>query len=343
VVRTIAALLMVLVAAGSASADTVLTRKAQSVRHVKIVEFDRARLTVMDSQSGQRSQIDFADVYLVRVDGRAELNEAEKLLSLKKYDEAVAAYREALGFAGGGWEGAWVRVRLVNLLARGGKLDEAAELIVRLAEDIPEWLIQVLPTRGEIPSDEKAMGAATATLVAARNKAGSAETRQALSRVLERLGINQPNLADRKKVVREVTESELLNFRRPGAWLDQWAAEQLEAGKADQLLATTETLFAAAVRADLPGILHWRGRGLSAAGRFDGAALELLRVAVEFPQSPYAAGSLFYAAEALDQGSRQVFAKAVREELVRRFGDSTEAAVAEMVDGARRTSGNNEK
>lgn len=322
---------LAMVAATASRGDTVLTRQAKSIRDVTVVGFNQARLEVVDKGTGQRQTIDFDQIASIRVDGKSVLNRAETFLTLKKRREAIDAYRVALTKSPGAWEHTWIQVRLFRLLAQTGQIESAADVYVDLAERVGEWVMQVAPARNEIPAERAALQKAAATLVEARKVSGSTPSRQALTKFLERLGYDQPTWQPADPNVVEMTEADLIRLHRPGTWLDTWAEKQAKARQYDRIAKMTDTLFTHAVRADMPVILYWRGRAHLALKQYDPAALELLRVAIEFPTSPYAPYGLYHAADAMSKANRALYAKTAREELIARYANSRDVVVSQLV------------
>jgi len=320
---------------GRAFADTVYTRLARSHRNVKIIAFKQARLIVLDNKTGERQTFDFERIAAIRVDGRATLNRAERFLMVKEYAKAIDAYQVALTKTSGAWEKIWIKVRLLRLLAARKQIERAAEIYVALANEIPRWVIQVAPMKREISAEPDQLRKAATRLVQARKQSTTTVSREALTRFLERLGYDQPLPEAEQRPKGEISEEELLSFRRPGVWLDTWAEKKLKAREFDLLVKITDQLFDDAVRADLPGIIYWQGRVLSATRKYDAAALRLLRVGIEFPRSKYAPYALHHAAEALARKGRVVYAQKVRRELLERYGASHDLMVLQLIDEAR--------
>jgi tetratricopeptide (TPR) repeat protein len=331
----IASLVAMSVLTLDADADTVLTRKAESFRSLKIIGFKQARLETADQQSGQSRLFDFGDVAMIRVDGATELNAAEKYVMLRQNDKAVQAYRQALQACRGGWQEIWMKARLLSLYASSGQVETLATTYGQLAAIIPEWVIQIAPQSTDIAGDGEAKKRAAAHLMELRNLSTSARERDAMNRFLQRLGY-ELSPADRdKSPARDVSESEVLSMRRPGAWLDAWAEKKLQSGQAKQVGQTADRLFASAVRADLPAILYWQGRSSLEQEKFDAAAIQCLRVVIEFPGSRYAPFALYYAASSLDRSGRDREANALWREFVEQFGNNQELLISQRVDMAR--------
>lgn len=317
-----------------ASADTILTRRAESIRSVKIIGFNQARLEAVFADTGRRQAFEFDRIAVIRVDGKAALNRAEKLVRLKQPNQAIDAYQVALTKASATWEKTWINVRLFRLLARKGQLERAAAIYIDLARQIGDWAVHIVPAAEDLVGDSGRKRAAAAKLLEARNVSTSGKTREALNRLLERLGYGQPPSGTHLPV-HEITEQERIRFSRPGPSLDGWAERQLQAGRTDVIAQKTDRLYDTAVRADLPAILYWQGRVLLAKRQHDAAALKCLRVAIEFPKSRYAPYALFYAAEALTKGTRQDYATNVRRELIAKHDNSPDLIIAQRVDEAK--------
>lgn len=329
---------VIVAVAGDAVADTVHTRQAKSYRQIRIVGFARGRIEAVEKKSGKRSFFEFDKIALIRVDKKPLLNQAEKLLALKQYAKAIDAYGIALEKASSRWEKTWIKVRLMRLLAAGNQLDRAIEIYIDLSRTIPGWVLQVAPVGGKISGDEKQRAKAAAALMRARDRASSPKRREALSRFLERLGYEQrPTLdeQDEQEPVRKTKKTATMDFRRPGLWLDAFAEEKLAAGKYDRLSEAADKLFKIVHRADLAGILYWQGRVMLADGKYDRAALRLLRVAIEFPRSKYAPYALYHTADAMSKRGRTGYAQKVRRELVRRYEAVMDVRVSMLVDSAR--------
>ncbi|NLE28287.1 MAG: hypothetical protein GX629_01295 [Phycisphaerae bacterium] len=320
-----------------AGADTIFLKSAQeSIRGVRIVAFKQGRLEGLDKQGGRRT-IMYDDIAIIRVDGQVELNSGEKFLSLRQYDQAIASYRQALTQKTGkaGWRNLWIRVRLMSLYASRGQVDASAEIYIDLAKEIPEWVLTVAPTQGEIRNEPVALERAGGMLVKARDESRSGKVREALAKFYERLGCRQALPEARPIQSAEVEEKDFEKFDQPGSWLDVWAEKKVGVGDSASVLRVTQRLYTTSFRRNLPAVFYWRGRAELGAGDFDHAALSFLRVAIEFPTSSYVPEALFYAAQAAEQAGRSGYARSIRSELIDTFNSSNDYRVIQLVEQAR--------
>jgi hypothetical protein len=318
-------------------ADTLHLRSADSIRNVKIISFKQAKLEAIDTRTAQRRFIDLGDIALIRVDGRPELNEAEKWRMAKQANSAVEAYQKALvkTSAQGSWQTVWIKVRLMNLFAGLGQADRMVETYIELARQIPDWVIQVAPTRKEIKVSDSQLDLAARALLGARDETGSGKVREALGKFYRRVaGDRQLPVARDTKAV-GLAEKDLEKFDQPGPWLDPWAEGKIKSGNAEAVLHVTQKLFSSSLRRNLPAVFYWQGRGHLAKGEFDRAALDLLETAIEFPSSPYTPQALFWAAQAAGETGRSDYARKLRLELIDNFANSNDYAVIQLVEKTR--------
>jgi tetratricopeptide (TPR) repeat protein len=320
-----------------AGADTIHLRSAESIRYVRVLAFKDGRLETVDIKQGRRRLIDYWDIALIRVDGQPNLNEAEKLLAARQQTAAVKAYQAAFDKtpARGAWMSVWTKVRLLNLFAALGQVDRVVETYIDLARQIPDWVILVSPTPGELKAPEAQLDAAGRRLVQARDESRSPKTREALAKFYQRLGGNRALPAAKDMQVLGAGVQDVAKFDQPGPWLDAWAEEKIKAGNADAVRAVTDRLFVSSLRRNLPAVFYWCGRALLAKGNYDAAALSLLEVAVEFPAAPYAPTALFHAARAAAQAGRIEYARTLWRELIDNFGGASEYTVIQLVEQAR--------
>jgi tetratricopeptide (TPR) repeat protein len=321
----------------AAGADTIFLKSAQdSIRGIKIVSFKQGRLEGLEKQ-GERKNVKYDDIAIIRVDGQVELNAGEKFLTIRQYDQAVISYRKALTRKAGknSWMDLWVRVRLMNLYASQGKVDESTGIYIDLAREISDWALAVAPKKGEIKGDAATLERAGAMLVKARDESNSIKVREALAKYFERLGCKQM-LPEAKPVVSAGTdEKDFETFDQPGPWLDGWAEKKIKSDDAAAVLRVTQRLYTTSLRRNLPAVFYWRGRAELSGRDFDHAALSFLRVAIEFPASSYVPEALFYAGQAAEQAGRSDYAKKIRMELIDTFNNSNDYRVIQLVEQAR--------
>jgi len=334
-----AACCVVAIFQAGAVGDTIHARGAKSYRDLKIVDFAQGKLGTVETRTGNREQWSLDEIVLIRVDDNPVLNDAERLLGLGHYAEAIEAYQRALDRASVKWQTTWIKVRLLNLLAGQGQLGQAVPIYIDLAETIPDWLIQVAPARDRITADNQQLSQAITVLTAARTKTSSSQAQSALNRFIERLGGGENRTDGHEAASVEPKEADVPSDRRPGLWLDDFAEQRLKTGKSALVIGATDQLLKTAVLADLSAVLYWRGRALFGQGETDAAALTLLRVAIEFPRSKYAPRALFYAVDALSRGNRREYAENIRNELITRYQTSEDIEVSRLVAGARAKNG----
>jgi len=320
-----------------AAGDTVHLKSAESVRLVKILDFKDARLETVDRKTGRRKVIPFSDIALVQVAGQPDLNEAEKMLAVRRSDQAVALYRKLLARSatGGGWVRVWVRVRLLNLYAGRGEVERVVETFAELARLIPDWVLRVSPTARDLKGSEVALEQGAHRLAEIRNESKSDKVREALSKFLPRMGQDKPVPPLKDPKVADLDEKELERFDQPGSWLDTWAPGRIKAGQTDAVVRATERLYGSSLRRNLPALLYWQGRALLARGEHDRAALCLMEVVIEFPAGPYAPGGLFYAAQSASESGRIDYARKLWRELIDTYSNANDFQVIQLVEQAR--------
>jgi tetratricopeptide (TPR) repeat protein len=320
-----------------AGADTIFLKSAQdSIRGIKIVSFKQGRLEGLEKQ-GERKDVKYEDIAILRVDGQVELNAGEKFLTIRQYDQAIASYRKALIRKAGknSWMDLWVRVRLMNLYANQGKADEATQMYINLAKEIPDWALAVAPKQGDIKGDAAALERAGTMLVKARDENTSTKVRETLAKFYERLGCKQALPEAKPVAVAGTDEKDFETFDQPGPWLDGWAEKKVKSDDAAAVLRVTGRLYTTSLRRNLPAVFYWRGRAELAGRDFDHAALSFLRVAIEFPASSYVPEALFYASQAAEQAGRSEYAKKIRMELIDTYNNSNDYRVIQLVEQAR--------
>ncbi len=315
-----------------AGADTILTRTARSIRSVKIVSFKRAKLEAI-SKDGKRREVSYYDIALVRVDGQPGLNRAEQLLMRKSYSRAAEEYQkiEKNIAKNKSWMILWVKVRLMNALAKTNKIDQVAKAYIDLAGQIPDWVISVAPTRRSIRAGKFQLAGIGRMLIDARDKSNSAKTREALVKFYKQLGCAEKlPPVPRRRLTLNVSKMD-----QPGPWLDKWAKDEIEKGKDGKVMAVLNNLFKKSNRRNLPVLLYWQGRTMFAQSQFDEAGIKFMRVAIEFPASQYTPFALFYAGRSAEKAGRIGYAKKIYQELVDKFSRSNNFAVINILEKAR--------
>jgi tetratricopeptide (TPR) repeat protein len=318
-------------------ADTVFLKSSDSARGVTVVAFDQGHLEALDSKKGTRYRFKYDDIACLRIDGEPDLNDGEKWLRLKDFDQAVQAYRKALGRIASkkSWLKTWSQIRLMNLLARQGRIDEATEIYIDLAERIPDWVITVAPTPKDFKADPQTLDRAGAKLVSARDETKSAKVREALAKFYQLLGCEKKLPAAKPVKPAGVDEKDFEKLDQPGPWLDAWAEEKITAGDPDPVLRVVDRLFKTSLRRNLPAIFYWRGRAQLAKQNFDDAGLNFLRAAIEFPASSYTPESLLRAGQSANQAGHFDYAKKIWQELIDNFSNSNDYRIIQLVEQAR--------
>ncbi len=337
-VRVIFCFIALFFAATIAFGDTVHLRSGDSsVRGVTIVSFKQAQLELLD-RGGKRRTVDYGDIALIRVDGRPDLNRAEQLFLTQRFSDAISAYQTCLtrNIRRGSWLETWIRVRLLNLLAGQGRIEEAADLYVELARQIPDWLVGVAPTENQIKASPDQLERAARRIIQARDELTDPKSREALGKFYQHLGRQCKPLPPARSVLpKGLDEKDLEKYDQPGPWLDLWAEEKLKNNQPEPVLRVIDRLFRSSLRRNLPGVFYWRGRAQLVCRDFDFAALSFLRVAVEFPSSSYAPSSLFYAGKAASLAGRSSYAKKLWREVIDTYGNSNDYQVIQLVEQAR--------
>jgi tetratricopeptide (TPR) repeat protein len=318
------------------SADTIFLDSSDSVRSVTVVDFKQGELEVLD-RSGGRKTFAYDDVACLRIDGEPDLNDGERLLRLKNWNEAAKSYRKVM--AGSNekkiWIKIWSRARLMNLLARQGAIDEAAEVYIDLAEKIPEWVVTISPTQKDFKADAAAMDRAGAKLVKARDASKSGQVREAIAKFYQRIGCEK-KLPEAKPIATAVgDEKDFEKYDQPGPWLDAWAEAKIKAGRPAAVLKVVNRLFETSLRRNLPAIFYWKGRVFLAQQDYDNAGLNFLRVAIEFPSSTFTPDALLQAGRSANLAGHLNYAKRIWQELIDTYGNSNDYRIIQMVEEAR--------
>jgi len=327
---------------GPAAGDTVHCVSAESYKHVRVVGFDNAKLEFLD-RSGKRTTVRWDQVAAIRLDGHEQLNRAEQYLVADQYEAAGRYYRRALERTKRGWVRAWIDSRLVNVSARQGQAAAMAEAYCRLADSHPRWAIQVTADV-EVPSRAGDRWAEAVSILEAQEKRQSrAAVREALRKFRVRLqrALGQAGRSDAAELRSQRNEGLPVQAGAKGppplrgTAFDRWASECLKAGESEKVFSAVRQRLGEAHGADLPQLLYWRGRAHHAAGDFESAALDYLRVAIEFPGSREAPLGLFHAARCLRRTGQAKAGRRLLEELARRYGGRTDAETARVVQAAR--------
>ncbi len=314
--------------------DTVLLMMAKSIRGVKIVSFKQAKLEVIDKQ-GNRQIIPYSDIAIIRVDGQATLNKAERLNLQGRFEEAEYAYQRVLNNVSSKkrWISVWVRVKLMNIFAKLGQARRMTEMYIELAKIIPNWVITVSPTRREAKISDKQIQGIARMLISAREKSESIKIREALAKFYKRMGCEHKLPKLRPKTIGTI-EQNIDKIEQAGPWLEQWVENKLKNGNIKEAYNVTNRLFKSSFRRNLPVVLYCQGRILLADEKYDRAGLKLMRVAIEFPSSRYAPAALFYAGQAAELAGRMKYAKEIRRELINNYSSSTDFTVIDFVEKA---------
>ncbi len=333
----LSAILATLAITAATQADTIHLRSAPSLRFIKVVAFKDARIEAISSTDGQRKTIDYGDIALIRVDGQPDLNEAERLLFAKQFDRAIQAFQKTLDKTPSreSWVCVWSETRLMNLLAGQKKVDRATEIYIRLARQIPDWVILVAPDKKDLKGTEAELSAAAEKILQARDDCKIPKVRDALGKFYQRFGRERPLPALKSIQAAEMKENDLDRYDQPGPWLDSWADDKIKAGKPDAVLRITERLAKSALRRNLPAVFYWQGRALLAKRDCDNAALKFLEIIVEFPSNAYAPQALFHAARAAKEAGRSNYARTLWQELIDNFANTNDYAVIQLVEQAR--------
>ncbi len=317
-------------------ADTVFLTTSKSIRSVKVVAFNRGKLEVLDSK-GARQLIDYPEVALVRVNGNAKLYRAERLFMQKRFEDSASEYQKIVNSASSkkSWIAIWSQVRLMHIFARLGKVRRMAEIYINLAKIIPDWVINVAPTRREAKISKTQLRQIARMLIAARSKSDSTKTREAIVKFYKRLGCQEKLPPEEKKGLIKSIEKNIEKLDQPGPWLDKWAEKKLKDGKLSEIYKVTDRLFKTSFRRNLPAVLYWQGRTLLADEKYDEAGLKLMRIAIEFPSSRYTPAALYYAGRAAELGGKINYAKRIWKELIDNYSASTDFTIIGFVEKAR--------
>jgi len=334
--KYIASLMIMLLSTVSLRADTVLTTRAESIRSVKVVAFNRGKLELIDRQ-GSRELIDYSEIALIRVNGQVRLNRAERLLMQKQFEKSAGEYQKVVNNISSkkSWITVWSKVRLMNILARLGRVRRMAELYIELANTIPDWVISVAPTRREAKIDKKQLRQIARILIVARSKSESTKVREAIAKFYKRLGCQEKLPAEQKKGLIKSIERNIEKLDQPGPWLDKWAEKKLKDGKLVEIYKVTDRLFKTSFRRNLPAVLYWQGRTLLADEKYDEAGLKLIRVAIEFPSSRYTPAAMFYAGRAAELAGKIKYARRIWKELIDNYSASSDFNIINFVEKAR--------
>jgi tetratricopeptide (TPR) repeat protein len=234
----IAAMVSLIFFCSFVQADTIFLKSIETIRGVTVVEFSQGQLETINKKGGRKT-VNFDDIACVRVDGEPDLNDAERLLRLKNGENAVRAYRKVLAKTDRkkSWIKHWAQVRLMNQLARQGQIDDAAEVYIELAGEIPDWVLSVSPTPQDFKTTSATLDLAGAKLVKARDESKSGKVREALAKFYQRLGCEK-KLPEAKPIVtvNAGDEKDFDKFDQPGPWLDAWAEARIKSGHPDAVL-----------------------------------------------------------------------------------------------------------
>jgi len=306
------------------------------VRGVTVLDFKQGQLEVLE-KSGTRKTFSYEDVACLRIDGEPDLNDGEKLLRMKNWNEAAKAYRKSMTRANSSkkWVHIWSQVRLMNLLAREGMIEEASEVYIDLAGKIPQWVLSISPTQKDFQATTAAMDRAGAKLVQARDQNKSVQVREAIAKFYQRIGCEK-RLPEAKPVVSAgKDEKDFEKYDQPGPWLDGWAEAKIKANQSEVVLKVVNRLSDTSLRRNLPAILYWQGKVYFSRQEYDKAGLNFLRVAIEFPSSTYTPDALLQAGRAANLSGHLNYAKRIWQELIDNFANSNDYRIIQMVEEAR--------
>ncbi len=315
--------------------DTILLSMAKSIRGVKIVGFRQGKLEAIDRR-GSRQVIAFSDIAIIRVDGQAILNKAERLNLQGRFEESAKEYQRVINNVSSKkrWISVWAKIRLMRIFAKLGQGRRMAEMYIDLAKIIPDWVITVAPTRMEAKISEKQIKGIARMLVSARSKSESLKVREALAKFYKRLGCEQKMPVEpRKRLLRSIDEN-IDKMEQAGPWLEQWVEKKLKSGEIKKAYKITNRLFKTSFRRNLPVVLYCQGRILLADERYDEAGLKLMRVAIEFPSSRYTPAALYYAGKAAELGGRMKYARKIWKELINNYESSSDFRIIDFVEKA---------
>jgi len=179
--RTFAFVTIVAVAV-TASADKVVVGRVPYPQ-VTVSGFQGGRLTFRVSGNDVSKSV--SEISQVELQGRADLNRAERLREIKP-QTAAGMYRSALAKAAYAWERTFIKYRLLNVYGQTGQTARWAETWAELLAS-PREQVGARDLRPAKLGSKAQVASAVRSLEAALDRATDARTRLAVSNLLKRL------------------------------------------------------------------------------------------------------------------------------------------------------------
>lgn len=308
-------------------ADTVILKDSTAIKGVNIIGFKGGRLELLFA-SGRREMLDCGNIAIIRVDSNPRLNRAERLLYLKRYDESYKEYK-GLEVGKNSWMAIWAKLRLAYIAALEEKVDEFARIYSELAYRIGDDVVLLAPLDVLLGWSERNKEKLGRLLLSMSESSTAEKHHNALYKLYKRMGF-----AGELKPLQAELEFNPYKMDQPGEWLDKWAKKSLEEGKIDQLKDLIEQLYPRSFRKNLPYLLYWRGMLRYELADYDRAALDFLRIVVEFPSSDYTPKALYYASLSAEAAEKPNYAIRLLNELIERYSNSVDFSILNILDKA---------
>ncbi|MBU0640513.1 MAG: hypothetical protein KKB50_16745 [Planctomycetes bacterium] len=194
-----------------APADVVKLVDRPAFRRVAITNMKGARL-IFRGVSGQYLREPLAEVEWIEIDRVEPLGRAEHAAAAQQWEQAVAAYEQALEQAGPTWLRELISVRLVRASDQAGRFTDAVGLYVELLSTQPELAGSHVP-RNPGPPGSRVNGAARERLAEAIGLAGNPQVRAACRALLLEMQLYDEVFAELPEVRRQAEGGQRLISR----------------------------------------------------------------------------------------------------------------------------------
>jgi len=348
-------------------ADTIHCKSARTHKDVRIVDFRNGSLMALD-RIGQRINVDWNQIAVIKVDGVDNLNLAERSLAADRMQQAQQYYQKFLAGKTRTWQRIWANARLLNLHAQAGRLEEMARNYCTLVAAVPRWAIKLTPNVTTLATHDRSAAKAIVLLREAEKAQQESLARQSVRKLRVRMEkfFGQAPTTPVKEEPQQAQPIEIPEPAAPppqqppptvtppqptvtppnqpyqrtavsyGLPFDKWAAENLKVNNAQAVLSAVNEKLPTAMRGRLPQLLFWRGRVVYAQDKLRLAALDFMRVVIEFPTSEYTAAAMYYAARCLLEDGQKRPANDLLNNLLEDYAENGDQRTRNILRAARR-------